>query len=104
MSETIASMGAESQAGGRTNLMSLPRELRDQIYEELLVSPELVHFNQISGPIVYDVEDRLLSLWSSLPQNAQEACEMFYQQNTFVVFDGDLPSFLESSIHQWMLH
>jgi len=88
----------------RTSFMSLSRELRDQIYAKLLISPQPMHFNRISGPIVYDVEDNLLTLWSTLPQIAEEACKMFYQQNTFVVFDGDLPSFLGSSIHSWTIH
>lgn len=87
-----------------TNFMSLPRELRDQVYKELTISSKPVLFNGISGPIVYDVEDSLLAFSTVPSQLTREACEMFYQQNYFVILDGDLPCFLESSIHLWTLH
>ena len=51
-----------------------------------------------------EVDDGLLRLWGYLAQVVQEACEKFCSQNTVVIFDDDLPSFLDSNICSWLLH
>ena len=89
---------------GATTFLSIPREIRDFVYENLLISSEPINFNRLSGPLVYDIDTALLGLWETIPQVAQEACGIFYQYNTFVVLDGDLHSFLHSNITSWVLH
>lgn len=103
VSTHVASSSGD-QVRSRVNFLSLPREIRDLIYEELVISSAPVHFNQKSGPVVHDVQHGLLGLWDTIPQVAREVCEVFYQRNTFVVFDGDLHSFLTSDIRSWVLH
>lgn len=90
----------------KASFLSLPREIRDLVYHDLVISSEPIHFNQLCGPLVSDVavDDGLLRLWGYLAQVVQEACEMFYSQNTFVIFDDGLPSFLDSNICSWLLH
>ena len=87
-----------------TNSLSIPREIRNLVYENLLISSEPINFNRLSGPLVYDIDTGLLGLWETIPQVAHEASEFFYQRNTFVVLDGDLHSFLHSNIASWVLH
>ena len=89
---------------GAVNFLSMPREIRDLVYENLLISSEPINFNRFSGPQVYDINTGLLGLWGTVPQVAQEACAIFYRRNTFVVLDGDLHSFLHSNIISWVLH
>ena len=89
---------------GAVSFMSIPREIRDLVYGNLLISSEPINFNRLSGPLVYDIDTGLLRSWATIPQVAQEACGIFYQRNTFVVLDGDLHSFLHSKISSWVLH
>ena len=89
---------------GAANFLSIPREIRDLVYENLLISSEPINFNRLSGPLVYDIDTALLGLWETIPQVAQEACGIFYQRNTFVVLDCDLHSFLHSNITSWVIH
>lgn len=89
-----------------TNFNSLPRELRDQIYGTVLVSPLPIQFCNVLGPMICD-PDRLgpmamLFAWASNRQIADEACEIFYQRNTFLVHCEDLPTFLEAKIHKML--
>ena len=85
------------------NFNSLPRELRDQIYGQVLVSPSVIQFSNVLGPIVYDPDLlgplAMLFSWASNPQIANEACEIFYQRNTFLVHCEDLPTFLGAKVH-----
>ena len=89
---------------GAVNFLSMPREIRDLVYENLLISSEPINFNRLFGPQVYDISTGLLALWGTVSQVAHEACAIFYRRNTFVVLDGDLHSFLHSNIISWVLH
>lgn len=89
---------------GAVTFLSIPREIRDLVYEYLLISSEPINFNSLSGPLVYDVDTGLLSSWKAIPQVAHEACGIFYRRNTFVILDGDLHSFLHSNIISWVIH
>ena len=89
---------------GAVKFLSIPREIRDLVYENLLISSEPINFNRFSGPLVYDIDTGLLRSWGAIPQVAHEACGIFYQRNTFVILDGDLQSFLHSNISCWVLH
>ena len=88
------------------NFNALPRELRDQIYGRVLVSPFPIQFSNILGPMVCDPDFlgpmAMLFAWASNGQIADEACEMFYQRNTFLVHCEDLPTFLGAKIHRML--
>ena len=88
------------------NFNSLPRELRDQIYEQVLISPSPIQFNNVLGPMVCDPDllgpMAMLFAWASNRQIADEACEIFYQRNTFLVHCEDLPKFLGSKTHRML--
>lgn len=89
-----------------TNFNSLPRELRDQIYGQVLVSPLPIQFSNVLGPMVCDPDllgpMAMLFAWASNRQIADEACEKFYQCNTFLVHCEDLPTFLGAKIHRML--
>ena len=98
----LTSLGIEPMRPA--NFLSIPREIRDLVYENLLISSEPINFNSFSGPLVYDMDTELLRSWGAIPQIAHEACTLFYRRNTFVILDGDLHSFLHSNISSWVLH
>lgn len=85
---------------------SLPREIRDQIYGQVLISPVPIKFSNVLGPMVYDPDllgpMAMLFAWASNLQIADDACEMFYQHNTFLVHCEDLPAFLGAKIHRML--
>ncbi|CAF9905903.1 MAG: hypothetical protein ALECFALPRED_001902 [Alectoria fallacina] len=88
------------------NFNSLPRELRDQIYGQLLVSPLPIQFSNVLGPMICDPDflgpTAMLFEWASNGRIADEACEIFYKCNTFSVHCEDLPSFLGAKIHKML--
>lgn len=88
------------------NFNSLPRELRDMIYGLVLVSPLPIQISNVLGPMVCDPDligpMAMLFAWASNRQVADEACEMFYQCNTFLVHCEDLPTFLGAKIHRML--
>ena len=89
-----------------TNFSSLPRELRDQIYGLVLVSPVPIPFSNILGPSVFDPDLQgpmaMLFSWASNQQIADEACEIFYRYNTFLVYCEDLPILLGAMTHRML--
>ena len=91
-----------------TNFNCLPRELRDKVYSQVLVSPLPIQFNNVLDPMVCDPDllaapMAMLFAWASSRRIADEACEIFYQRNTFLVYCEDLPTFLEGKIHRMPL-
>lgn len=89
-----------------TNFNFLPRELRDQIYGQVLVSPLPIQFSNVFGPMVCDPDllgpMAMLFSWASNQQIAVEACEMFYQCNTLLVHCEDLPTLLGTKTHRML--
>ena len=89
-----------------TNFNSLPRELRDQVYSQVLVSTLPIQFSNVLGPMVCDPDFiapmAMLFAWASSQRIADEACEIFYQRNTFLVYCEDLPTFLEGKVHKML--
>lgn len=83
--------------------MSLPREVRDMVYEEFIISSQPIVFNPVSGPIVNDIDRSLFWKTQCLAQVSFEALQIFYLRNVFVIFDEDLPMFLNSKLSSWML-
>ena len=88
--------------------MSLPREIRDQIYSYLVVLAHPIPFLSLLGPTIDDSEILwqigLLSSWTSLPCPTIEACQVFYRQNTFQLHIDKLPDFLHRNVHDWFIH
>ena len=89
-----------------TNFNSLPRELRDDIYRQVLVSPLPIQFSNTLGPMLCDPDllgpVAILFAWALNPQIADEACEIFYQCNGFLVHCEDLPTFLGANVHKML--
>ena len=89
-----------------TSFSTLPRELREQIYSLVLVSPVPIQFSNVFGPMLRDPEFpgplRNWFDWASNGQIIDEACEIFYQRNTFLVHCEDLPAFLGANIHRML--
>lgn len=84
------------------NFLSLPREIRDVIYKELVVSLQPVHYTRRTGPIVCDIDANIIHHGLGVAQITMEALEVFFRQNSFSVFDDDLSSFLNSSVTSWV--
>lgn len=105
MAFTSISTATTVENFANANFMSLPRELRDHVYEQLVVTSQPIRFDQLFGPLAYGIQGlNLLYGWDTLRQVTQEACEIFYQRNLFEVFCDDLPLLLGANIHQWALH
>lgn len=75
------------------NLNSLPRESRDEIYRQVLVSPRPIQYSNILGAIQCDPallgRMAMLFSWASNRQIVDETCEIFYKCNTFLVHCED---------------
>ncbi len=84
----------------RTSFLSLPRELRDQIYRLLLVSHDQpIYFDSINGfmPIAKSLQSGiLLRLCEALPCMVVELLETFYKYNHFIVKCTDIPNLMTS--------
>lgn len=85
----------------KSSLLTLPRELQDQIFSYLLISPHCVGYVDRVGIQIYDqhIEHNMMSLGSN-NQLAQALCEYFYQSNTFRLIDYQVPLFLGSQSHK----
>ncbi len=83
-----------------TGFLSLPRELRDQIYDLLLVSHDLpIYFDSVNGfmPIAESLQSGiLLTLCNALPLMVVELLETYYRHNHFIVKCADIPSLMAS--------
>ena len=87
-----------------SGFLSLPREIRDRIYTELVVAED---------PIQYDENFQSLSRsdtfaenamrWmfevASNAQTAHETRETFYQHNTFLIYTHDIPTLFNTKVH-----
>lgn len=82
----------------RASFLSLPRELRDQIYCLLLVSHDHpIYFDSVNGfmPIARSLQSGiLLTLCKALPLMAVEPLDTFYKHNHFIVKCADIPSLM----------
>lgn len=102
---TATEEACTAEEGPKFDFMSLPRELRDTVYEPLVVTSKPIRFDPIFGPLAYDIQGlNLLYGWDTLQQITQEACEIFYQRNVFEVYSDDIPLLLSTLVHQWALH
>ena len=89
-----------------TNFSSLPREIRDQIYTQVLANPLPIQFSNVLGLMVCDPDllgpMAMLFAWASNLQIADEACAIFYQCNAFSVDCQDLPMFIGGNVHKML--
>ena len=93
-----------------TGFSSLPREIRDEIYKLSVVDAEPLYF--IDSAIYPIFSDRAVSIYGKIygtldgkslgPQWREEAREIFYAQNTFVVSSTLLPQFLSSGYEYYL--
>ncbi len=105
MALTSAPTAATVEEGPKAHFMSLPREVRDRIYEQVVVASQPIRFDPFYGPLAQMVEGlNLLYGWDTLRQITQEACEIFYQRNIFEVSCPDLSLLLSANMQQWALH
>lgn len=87
---------------------SLPREIRDQIYEEVLVSSEpiLMTYRNFPKGKVIEKGLGLLDAISINRQIAQEACEMYFGYNIFYTYSSMHSIYLNSKVDltggQWL--
>jgi len=97
-----------SDKRSKLSFLSLPREIRDQVYAELLITSNCIAYTRTHGIDAFDkrIEPNvhlLQSRWIN-KQIAQEATEFFYQNNTFRLDCDILPKLLDSkhfvSTHQ----
>ena len=78
------------------SFISLPREIRDQIYKEILLSspPEYTFHTTVLYDNPIGPRRALLNPAFSNPQIAREACEVYYGYNAFAVHAAVLETFL----------
>ena len=99
-SESVAKIESnEAQNNFHVSFCSLPRELRDLIYNDALVAPRSIgrwklcsNYSQLDE--VRTLKSLLLACSAVLPHIAQEACETFFGKNTFVAAPWRLAEFL----------
>ena len=93
-------------AGGQkiVGFLSLPREVRDAIYHNLVVARDPIQYDQSfrslsrSGKLAETAMTCMFNTMSNT-QIAQETRESFYQHNTFLIHTHDIPALLESKNH-----
>ena len=84
--------------------LSLPREVRDQIYLNLVVAEDPIQYDEKFESLsrrdtftdtamkwMFDVE--------SNSRIAEETREIFYQHNTFLIYTHDIPTLLNTRVH-----
>ena len=104
ISTTRSTRSTQADVGQQVGFLALPREIRDNVYFNLVVATD---------PVQYDEDFRTLSrsdtfsptalMWmfeeGSNSQVAQESREAFYQHNTFLIYTHDIPALLEAKVH-----
>ena len=84
--------------------LSLPREVRDQIYHNLVVAEDPIqyseNFESLSRSDTFaDTAMKWMFDVESNSQIAEETREIFYQHNTFLVYTHDIPALLNTKTH-----
>lgn len=86
----------------KASLLSMPREVQDQIFGYVLKSSHCVSYVDKEGVQIYD-HDNIEHNMSALASNdtmARGLCAAFYQYNTFRLHDYQLLEFLGSTQHK----
>ncbi|CAF9933556.1 hypothetical protein IMSHALPRED_009391 [Imshaugia aleurites] len=96
----IVAADGQEQVG----LLTLPREIRDQVYLNLVVAADPIQYDErfetLSGNDTFTTTATMCMFEdASNAQVAQEAREMFYQHNTFLIYTHDIAAFLGAKNH-----
>ena len=99
-SPLIVAADGQEQVG----FLTFPREIRDQVYLNLVVAAYPIQyddlFQTLSGDDTFTTTAMLCMFAdASNAQVAQEAREMFYQHNTFLIYTHDIAVFLGTKVH-----
>ena len=93
-------------AGDQENVgfLSLPREVRDQIYLNLVVAEDPIQYSEkfesLSRSNTFaDTAMKWMFDVESNSRIAEETRETFYQHNTFLVYTHDIPALLNTKAH-----
>ena len=93
-------------AGDQDNVgfLSLPREVRDQIYLNLVVAKDPIQYNKKFETLTRSdtFADNAMKWMFDVESNSRiagEIRETFYQHNTFLIFTHDIPVLLNSRVH-----
>ena len=92
----------------RVGFLTLPRELRDNIYHNLVVAADPIQYDENFHTLSRsDIFAKTAMMWmfetGSNCQIAQETRETFYQHNTFLIYTHDIPKLLEAQTHAMSL-
>lgn len=84
--------------------LSLPREVRDQIYRNLVVAEDPIQYNErLESLSRSDTFAETALKWmfdvESNSQIAEETREIFYQHNTFLVYTHDIRTLWNTKVH-----
>lgn len=93
-------------AGDQENVgfLSLPREVRDQMYLNLVVAEDPIQYSETLDSLSRSdtFADTALKWMFDVESNsriAEETRETFYQHNTFLVYTHDIPTLLNTRVH-----
>ena len=89
---------------GDVGFLSLPREVRDQIYLNLVVAEDPIQYSEKFESLSRSgtFADTALKWMFDVESNfriAEETREIFYQHNTFLVYTHDIPALLHGKTH-----
>lgn len=88
----------------RAGFLTLPREIRDNIYLHLVVAEDPIQYDENFETLSHSdtfARSAMMSMFEtqSNTQIARETREAFYQQNTFLIYTHDIPTLLEAESH-----
>lgn len=86
------------------DFLSLPREVRDQIYRDLVVAEDPIQYSEkLESLSRSDTFAETALKWmfdvESNSQIAEETREIFYQHNTFLIYTHDIRTLLNTKVH-----
>lgn len=107
-SETSSPRDIAVDSYEQVGFLTLPREIRDQIYINLVVAADPIQYDEnfetLSRNDTFNATAMMLLFEDvSNIQIAQEARETFYQHNTFLVYTHDIENFLVAKAHSMFL-
>ena len=90
--------------GEHAGFLTLPREIRDHIYLDLVVTADPIQYDENFTTLSHnDTFAHNAMMWMfetrSNSQIARETCEAFYQHNTFLIYTRDIPTLFRTKSH-----
>ena len=102
--ETFSSTARAAGEQEKVGFLSLPREVRDRIYLNLVVADDPIQYSEKfeslsrSGTFA-DTAMKWMFDAGSNSRIAEETRQTFYQYNTFLVYTHDIPALLDTRTH-----